>query len=45
MFRDSLEGLTPRKKIRIRNYLKKLANDYYLRLKYRVLREDLKLIN
>lgn len=33
MYNDSIEGLTPRKKIRIRNYGKNSDNNYYFEIK------------
>ena len=36
MFYDSIEGLTPRKKIRVRNYPDEKKNKFYLKIKSQV---------
>ena len=42
MYANSIEGVVPRKKIRIRNYPNEKNGKFYLEKKYPVLREDLK---
>ena len=42
MYNDSIEGLLPRKKIRVRNYPETSDKAFYLENKIQVLKEDLK---